>query len=72
MERILEPKPIEELEQEIIDFGKECAVGITGFIEDADGIKTMESALLAIRESVRLGLERNNELNKLRLSLAKS
>jgi hypothetical protein len=57
------------LSEQVIQLGKECAVSITGMSEDADDVQTEEIALAAIKECIRLGIERNNELNKLRSSL---
>lgn len=59
------------LREEVLRLGKECAVQITGFPEDADDIMDSKIAFDAIKECIRLGIERNNELNALRLSLAR-
>jgi len=53
--------------EEVIQLGKKCAVWITGFPEDADDINDFETAMLAIKQCVDLGIELNNELNALRL-----
>ena len=53
----------------VIALGKQCAVQITGWPEDADDVQTEEQAIAAIKESIRLGIERNNECNELRAQL---
>ena len=57
------------LSERVIELGQKCAVWITGFPEDGDEVITVEVALAAIEECIRLGIERNNELNELRQSL---
>lgn len=58
------------LSEEVVQLGKQCAVQITGFPEDADDITNPDEAMLAIRECIRLGIERNNELNELKYKMA--
>jgi hypothetical protein len=49
--------------------GAECAADLTGDPEIT--VKDVEEAWKAINECLRLGGERNNELNELRQQLAK-
>lgn len=58
------------LHAELIRRGRECAVGITGIPEDADDIDTPEKAWAAIDAALKLGIERNNELNALQMKVA--
>lgn len=58
------------LSKEVIQLGKQCAVQITGWTEDAEDVETEQDALDAIRVCIQIGIERNNELNKLRMSMA--
>lgn len=52
----------------ILGIGNRCAVDITG--DPDERVIEIEAAFDAIRESLRLGLERNNERNKLQIELA--
>lgn len=54
----------------MIGFGKSCAVWIAGLPEDAEDVQDFDTALGAIKEAVRLGQERNDEANALRVKLA--
>lgn len=53
------------LSEKVIQLGKQCAVSITGWPEDADDIVDTDIALMAIRECIRLGQESHNKLNQL-------
>ena len=52
---------------EVIELGKECTVAITGSPEDADEVRDFSTAMLTIRECIRLGIKSHNELNRLML-----
>lgn len=55
--------------REVIALGQECVVWITGIPEDAPDVQDFELAMKAIREALRLGQERNDEANELRMAL---
>lgn len=59
------------LKETVIDYGKRCAVSISGFPDDAYDIKTPPQALVAITACVSLGVKAHNELNELRAALTK-
>lgn len=54
-----------EIELAIIEMGNKCIVDITGDPDDANCTLNVNVALGAIKEALRLGLERNNQLNEL-------
>ena len=55
---------------EIIDYARYCIEAITGDKEEADRWEQdVDTAWSAIKACVELGIERNNELNKLRDAL---
>ena len=58
---------IEELEAEIIKRGRDCAVGIVGDPEEVEFVQDVGTAWKAIDAALRLGVERNDEANRLRM-----
>lgn len=56
--------------KEVLTLGRECELSITGDPYEESAVTTHEIAMQAIREALRLGLERNNEANALRTELA--
>jgi len=62
--------PATPSDPELLKRGRECAVAIMGFPEDAEFVKTSEDAWLAIDNALQLGRERNDELNALRMAAA--
>lgn len=62
--------PLEELYKDVIELGRECAVGITGDPDDAADIQTQGSAMEAIKESIRLGRRSHNLLTNFRYRIA--
>lgn len=57
--------PAAPLEEEVIRRGQECAVWLTGDPEDAADITSVDVALKAIDEALKIGIERNDELKRL-------
>jgi hypothetical protein len=55
------------LEDELIKRGQKSIVDITGFPEDVKYVTSAERALQVIDHALELGIERNNELNELRM-----
>ena len=51
---------------EVIEYGKQVAVWITGDPSDAQEVKVFNFALAAIKYAHDLGMQRNNALNELR------
>ncbi len=56
-------------ELEIIALGKRCIADITGDPGDAGGEVSVQTALKAIEECLRLGRERNDERNILQATI---
>lgn len=59
----------QEALRKVINFGKECAVSISGDPDDAQEVSEFENAFQVIKGTVALGKERNNEANILREAL---
>lgn len=59
--------PDDEVVAEVMELGKQCAVDITGWPEDADCVRTVRMALDTIKEAIRLGKQSHNELNRVRM-----
>ncbi len=55
----------DELVAAVIRLGRGAAVAITGDPDDAAEVRTVEQALAAIKESLRLGYESHQQLQKL-------
>ena len=58
---------IEELEAGILKRGRDCAVGIVGDPDEALEVTDVEKAWMYIDGALRLGVERNDEANRLRM-----
>lgn len=56
-----------DIELTIIEMGNKCIVDITGDPDDHDGTLNVKVALGAIKEALRLGLERNDQRNALQV-----